>query len=485
MNVTMIMLVVYMAITIGISLYFRKRNSDSKGFMTAKGELGVILVIPLLFSELIAGAGTIGNAQKSYHMGFSSVWADWGLAIGVILFVLLALKFYKGMNKEKGVISVPEAYKYMFDEKCRIVMLFVIVITYMILFSNQPAAVGAIIGPLFGVNETVVAWVAAAIFILVTLSGGMKGIAFMNVLHAVIMMVGMVIISYKSVHYAGGMDVLHAVLPETYFSFMQPNVPTTIANGLGTAISMLAAATAVTVSFTAKDLRTARLGMPIAALIVAPFALCPSLVGMCAKVVLPDIDPSTALFSMAHQLGGIYSGVTSMAIIAAIWSTAPVLLMIASTTLTRDFYKKIKPEATDAQELRASRLCVVLVGVVGTILGLSADSFLDQMYGAFQIRSIVAITLLVALFWPRVSTRAAFWSMLLGGVTAAVWFFAGNPMGISCFWPGAVICLAILVILTLMSREKVSAGYQLYQEAVAAMMAEEKSNRISNTKEDV
>ena len=225
--------------------------------------------------------------------------------------------------------------------------------------------------------------------------------------------------------------------------------------------------------------------MPIAALIVAPFALCPSLVGICAKVVLPDIDPGTALFSMAHQLGGTYSGVTSMAIIAAIWSTAPVLLMIASTTLTRDFYKKMKPEATDAQELRASRLCVILVGVVGTILGLSADSFLDQMYGAFQIRSIVAITLLVALFWPRVSTTAAFWSMLVGGATAAVWFFAKNPMGISCFWPGAAICLIILVILTLMSKQQVSAGYRLYREAVSAMMAEEKSKRISNAKEDM
>lgn len=478
MNITIIMLVVYMAITIGISLYFKNRNNDSKGFMTAKGELGVLLVIPLLFSELIAGAGTIGNAQKAFNMGLSSVWADWGLAIGVILFVILALKFYKGMNKSKGVISVPEAYKYIFDEKCRVVMLFVIVITYLILFSNQPAAVGAIIGPIFGVSETLVAWIAAAIFILVTLSGGMKGIAFMNVLHAVIMMIGMLIIAIKSVNYAGGMDVIQATLPETYFSFMQPNVPTTIANGLGTAISMLAAATAVTVSFTAKDLKTARIGMPIAAIVVAPFALCPSIVGICAKVVMPDIDPSSALFSMAHQLGSVYSGVASMAIIAAIWSTAPVLMMITSTTFTRDFYKKIKPDATDKQELFVSRISIVVIGIVGTMLGLSADSFLDQMYGAFQIRSIVAITLLVALFWPRVSTTAAFWSMLVGGATAAVWFFAGNPMGVSCFWPGAAVCLLILVVLTLMSKEKVTPGYKLYKESVATMLAEEKEKKL-------
>lgn len=480
MNLTALIVVVYMAITIGISLYFRKRNNDSKGFMTAKGELGILLIIPLLFSELIAGAGTIGNAQKSFNMGFSSVWADWGLALGVFLFVLLTLKFYISINKTKGVISVPEAYKYIFDEKCRIVMLFVIFITYLILFSNQPVAVGAILGPLFGINETLVAWIAAAIFIIITLSGGMRGIAFMNVMHAVIMMIGLFIVAYKAVTYAGGMDALHSALPESYFSFTQPNLPTTIANGLGTAISMLAAATAVTVSFTSKSLKTARIGMPIAAMIVAPFAICPSLIGMCAKVVMPDIDPSGALFSMAHELGSVYSGVASMAILAAIWSTAPVLMMIAATTLTRDFYKVIRPNASDKQELFFSRMSIIGIGVIGTLLGLTADSILDQMYGAFQIRSIVAITLLVALFWKRVTTTAAFWSMLVGGATAAIWFFAGNPMNISCFWPGALLCLVILVSVTFITNRdnKVSPGYILYKKSVAILETKEKQARV-------
>ena len=483
MNLTAILVISYMAVTIGISLYFRKRNNDTKSFMTAKGELGIILVIPLLFSELIAGAGTIGNAQKAFNMGLSSVWADWGLALGVFLFVILTLKFYKAMNETKGVISVPEAYKYMFDEKCRIVMLFVIFITYLILFSNQPVAVGAIIGPLFGVNETFVAWIAAAIFMLVTLSGGMRGIAFMNFMHAAIMLVGMGIVAYKAVTYAGGLDNLHAELPESYFSLTQPDLFTTVANGLGTAISMLAAATAVTVSFTSKDLRTARIGMPIAALIVAPFAICPSLIGMCAKVVMPEIDSSGALFSMAHELGAVYSGVASMAILAAVWSTAPVLMMIAATTLTRDLYKVIKPKSTDRQQLLFSRVSIVGIGVVGTFLGLTADSILDQMYGAFQIRSIVAITLLVAIFWKRVTTTAAFWSMLVGGTTAAIWFFAGNPLNISCFWPGAVLCLAILIIITFITNRnnEISPGYILYKKALTELKVnDKKKHQVEN-----
>ena len=124
MNLTALIVVVYMAITIGISLYFRKRNNDSKGFMTAKGELGILLIIPLLFSELIAGAGTIGNAQKSFNMGFSSVWADWGLALGVFLFVLLTLKFYISINKTKDKICIRlynDCYSFDVEEKDKII----------------------------------------------------------------------------------------------------------------------------------------------------------------------------------------------------------------------------------------------------------------------------------------------------------------------------------------------------------------------------
>ncbi len=56
------------------------------------------------------------------------------------------------------------------------------------------------------------------------------------------------------------------------------------------------------------------------------------------------------------------------------------------------------------------------------------------MLGAFQIRSVVGVVLLAALAWPRVNNRAAFWSMMGGGIVAAGWFFAGNPFGIAPLW---------------------------------------------------
>lgn len=479
MSTALAILAVYMLATIVISIVsaVRSRGANAGSFMAAKGELAWVFLIPLLFAEMIAGSGTIGNAAAGFTTGLSAVWMNWGMVIGVLLFTVLVLKFYKSVNATKNVISVPAAYKCIFDERCRIVMLFVIVIVYLILFSTQPVAAAAIIGPMVGVDETVVAWVIAAVFIGVTLLGGMKGVAFMNVVHAFVMVVGMALVAFVALERAGGFEALHASLPATYFSFAQPDMPTTVASALGTGISMIASATTVSVCFAAKDLRNARIGMVAAALIIAPFALLPAIIGMCAQVVLPDIAANGALFSMANHVGGVYGGIASMAIIAAIWSTAPALMLICATTLTKDFYKHAKPQATDHQELLFSKFCVVAVGIAGTFLGLNASSILDQMYGAFQIRSIVAIVLIAAIFWKRVSTTAAFWSMLSGGILAAGWFFAGNPFGVSCFWPGAALCLIVLVPLTLTSRDKVSPGYRAYRQALDEMTALERKEQ--------
>lgn len=484
LNVQLIMVIAYLVITLGISAIVlarqKKKASDSSSFMAAKSELGVALIIPLMFSEMIAGAGTVGVAQTGFTTGFSAVWANWGMAIGCVLVVLLVAKFYRVMSSEKGVISVPEAYKLLFDNRTRIVMLIIVIMVYGIFYSTQPVAAASLIAPMLGIDQTLMAWIITALFIIVTLAGGMKGIAWMNVVHAAIMYIAMAIVAIKSVSSVGGMEALHQTLNSSYFSFFQPNIPTTLANSIGTGISFLAAATVVSVVFGAKNLKVAKTGIISAAVLVLPFACCTALIGMSAKVAMPDIASSGALYSMANSLGNGWAGLASMAVIAAIWSTAPALLMVVSTTLTRDLFRVLKPNATDKQAMTFSRIGVIVIGVVFTFFGLSASSILSQMYGAFQIRSVAAIVLIVALFWPRVSKSAAFWSMLVGGIVAAVWHFAGNPFGVSALWPAVAVCVVILVPMTLASKEKVSPGYRLYQEALKS--AREKGEIPANTK---
>ncbi|MEG1397869.1 MAG: hypothetical protein RSC47_04375, partial [Raoultibacter sp.] len=196
------------------------------------------------------------------------------------------------------------------------------------------------------------------------------------------------------------------------------------------------------------------------------------IIGMCAAVVLPGIEPNTALFAMSDAQGPVVSGMVSMAIAAAIWSSAPAALLFCANTLTRDFFVVVKPESSDKQRALFSKGIIIVLGVFSTWLGLNAASILGQLYAAFQIRSVVGIVLLIALVWPRVSSTAAFWSMLGGGTLAAVWHFTGSPFGIEPLWPACALTLFLLIGISLASKKKVSPGYERYQAAKKCLQDE-------------
>ena len=134
--------------------------------------------------------------------------------------------------------------------------------------------------------------------------------------------------------------------------------------------------------------------------------------------------------------------------------------------LREDVYKLFKPSADENERLMFSRIAMAVVGLAATYFGMHAGSILGQMAGAFQIRAIAGLVLLVAIFWPRVDSRAAFWSILVGGLVAAVWHFSGNPY-VTSLWPSLAVGVPILVVLTLMAPKPKSDGYQIYEEALA------------------
>lgn len=458
----------YLALTAIVSLYFAKRaKQNTSAFYTASRSMPMMVVSALLFSEIIAGAGTIGNAANAYTGGLSTaVWANWGMALGCFLVAATVSKFYRAMSDGYGAMTIPEAFAVMFGQKVRTLMMFIVALVYVILYSSQATAASTILAPLFGVDEALTTWLFTAFFILIAIFGGMFGISWMGVVHTAVMFIGVLIVAVASVSRAGGMNVLTSELPESFFSVIGEQPTNTLASALGTAISFLASSNVTSALFGAKSKRSANWGIVLAGIMVIPFAVLPALTGMCARVTLPDISASSALFRMADSLGPVYSGILSMAIIAAIWSTGPTLLLIVSATMTKDLYLvALRKNATEKQQLRFSYAVIIVAGIVGTWLGMNGGSILDNMLGAFQIRSIVGIVLLAALVWPRVNGRAAFWSMLGGGMTAALWFFAGNPWGVAPLWPGAMICFAVLIPMTMVAREKISEGYSKYIEA--------------------
>ncbi len=461
----------YFAITTGIGIYMMRQKSTLAEFFVAKKDLGAMLIIPLLFAEIIAGAGTVGNAAQAFNLGISAVWVNWGMSIGCIVVLLTASKFYRVIGNKFNSVSVPQVYAARFDAKTRMVMMIVLVLVYAILFAMQPVAAGNILSPLLGVDKTMITWVLGILFIVLCITGGMKGMAWMNALHTLVMYVGLGTVAFCAVKWAGGIGGMKAALPATFFQMDQPDLLTMAGWVLGTALSFFAASVLIAAIFGARNERSYKQGFAWASVLTLIFACFPALIGVAGRVMTPDAVSGSILYTVASNLGPVFAVLASMGILAAILSTGPALLLLTSTMLSEDVYKLFKPNALEEERLKFSRIAMTIVGLAATYFGLHAGSILAQMAGAFQIRAIAGLVLLVAIFWPRVDSRAAFWSILVGGLVAAVWHFSGNPYCTS-LWPSLACGVPILVVLTLMAPKPVSDGYEVYQQALAEAEAQ-------------
>ena len=374
------------------------------------------------------------------------------MVLGVLVFVFCTAKFYRRAG-HFGVMSVPEAFAFRFDKRVRLVVLVIIMFVYGIIFSQQPIAAAALLSSMLGVNKAVLAWIVGILFAYMALHG-LKGIA------------GMFVVSFLAVGKAGGLAYMMANTPAHYFTVTYPDKITVAAQVLGAAFSMILSSTVVNCCLGAESLKTAKSGIVWSGILVIPFALMPALIGIAGFVTMPDAQAGNIIYTMAESVHPVFSGIVSMAVLAAILSTGPGLLLSLSATLTRDFYMLVRPQASEKEQIRFSKGSIVVMALVATGFGLTTSSILTQILGAFQIRSVAGVVLIIALVWKQVSNRAAFWSILIGGILAGVWHFSGNPFGIQPFWAAVPASVVILTVLTMLEKEKISPDYLAYYNKI-------------------
>lgn len=466
-TIIIIILVAYILLTMLLALLKSKQNKTTDDMFNAGGTLGVALIVPLMLSEAIGGSGTVGAATEAMEtIGMAAVWTVWGIAIGFFAYRIFFGKFYRTLFVTRGIKCIPSAYELRFDKRTKIVMLVVICVVYICMFALQPVAAASVMAPMFGVSQDTMIMILGVLFVVISCMGGIKGLASMNKMHSFVLIFGLAVVAICSISYGGGWKRVVSELPENYLSPFNAGPRQTIIWAVSGMLAQLSSAFLTTIISSGKTYKDVRLGIDITCLLLIIFAFFPVIIGIAARAVIPEADPATALYSMSATVSPIIGGLAIVAVLAAIFSTAPAFLLIVTSTFTEDFYvAHLKPNATEKETMLVSKAFTVVVGVIAVYLSTRVSSIFNETMQIAQIRAVAAIVLLVSLAWPRVNARAGFWSILSGGVVAIVWYLLDNPpITPEPLIPSLIVGILVLVVLTLMSKEKVSSGYQTYMQ---------------------
>ena len=82
MNIQLLILVLYIGVLFGISLYVKRRAANSSGFLFAGRKLTTKLVAANIAGTAIGAASTIGVAENAFQFGIAAGWYNVAWAAG-------------------------------------------------------------------------------------------------------------------------------------------------------------------------------------------------------------------------------------------------------------------------------------------------------------------------------------------------------------------------------------------------------------------
>lgn len=412
MNIPLIIIIVYMVLLIGVSIFANKLASvkgDSSSFLLAGNSLPTILVAAMVAGTAIGGTGTIGIAESAYTKGLSAVWYNIAWTIGILAFAFLMCT----KLRRTGVSTTSQIFIRLFNRFDGMVSSIIQVAVAFGINALQAIAGGAILTALLPqyFNMTIGVLVSAVVFTAISLFGGYMGATLTNVVNVVMIYLGVIVGFIGALEGYGGWESITVSLPQgdQWFSMVQGIGPVII---IGWVVSMVVQSPPnqglIQATAAGQSEKAAKRGMIIAALLIIPIGFLCAFIGIIAAAKLPNLQSaSLALPALMSGINPWVAGLTLAGLWAADVSTATSCMMGLANVATKDIIvRKIRPNMDDRTQLLVSKAIILIFGLLGAVAALNIRSILGFMMQLIVVYTPYCFILLSALYCPKLLRKS-------------------------------------------------------------------------------
>lgn len=461
---------VYMLGVMAMGVYYYLKNRDHEDYYVGGRTMGAGHIGLSIVATDVGGGFSIGLGGLGFVMGLSGSWLLFTGLLGAWLAAVVVIPRVKALDQRLGLLSYPDVLRHRYGEAVALLAALVSGLGYLGFTSGQVLA-GAKLAS--ATIITTAPWgisplhfsllVIAVITVAYTVLGGLKAVIYTDTIQWSVLLVGLIAVALPVVLWGelGGIAELRRELPASHFSLTNVSLVQVI-NWAVTIIPIwLIGMTLYQRLFACRDVATARRAWYLAGLLEWPvMAFMGVFLGMCARVLFPDVEPEMGLpllISQALPVG--IAGLLAAAYFSAIMSTADSCLMAASGNLVGDFLQRRFGRHWTAQgALRVSQLVTLIVGALALLLAARFTKVLDVILltYSFMVSGLLAPTL-GALFWPRASAAGAFAAIVVGGsltltLEAGLWSLPGvlGQVGLAPTAYGIVASAVTLIVVSLL-----------------------------------
>lgn len=491
----LIAMVCYMAVVIGIGIYFAKRsNQSSEDYFLGGRSLGPWVTAMSAEASDMSGWLLMGLPGVAYWCGLSdAAWTSIGLALGTYINWLLVAKRLRRYSAVAGdAITLPDFFSNRFHEKKKVIMtlsaLFILIF-FTVYASSCFVTCGKLFSTLFGASYQSM-MIAGAVFVVIyTFLGGFLAESASDFMQAVVMIFALTVILITGTLAAGGLQAVvdNAKNIPGFFTFFGIASPSVDANGIqqvanGAPVFGEAGSYGFLTIISTLSWGLGYFGMPqvllrfmairktdelvrarrIATVWVVISLTAAVLIGLMGRAMFPVHETlNTAsgaenvfIVLSRHLLPPLLAGLVMAGILAATISSSDSYLLIAASAVSLNIFKGIlKKDASDKQVMTMSRVILLLIAVAGVVIAMDENSviFTIVSFAWAGFGAVFGPIMLFSLFWKRTTQAGAVAGMVTGGVMVFLWKLVLKPLGgvfgIYELFPAFVLsCLVILVV---------------------------------------
>ncbi|MDR4949614.1 sodium:solute symporter family protein [Neobacillus cucumis] len=441
LSLVLAVIVIYILFTTWLT--FRLRSKSNAEFNNAAKSLPAIVVGILLMSEFIGTKSTVGTAESAFTDGIASSWSLLTVTIAFFLFAFyLVNKFYgTGKYTISGIIEQK------FGKSTKTVVSVIMIAALLLVNLGNYLSGSAAIASLLGLPIMTCAIITAVVSTFYFTFGGMKGVAWITILHSAVKYAGVLITVGVALYLTGGFKPVMEKLPEHYFTWDGNIGGGTIfawlIGNMGAIFSTQFIIQAITSSKSAKEAKRSSI---YAAFLCLPLALAIGVIGICARYLYPNIDPIYAFPVFLQHMNPVLTAIVATSLVASIFVGVSTVALATTTLIVDDFYvPKAKP--TPEQQLKMTRILSVVVGLIPLLGVVLAPELLTLSFFTRALRASIAVVAAMGFYLPHFSSnRGATIGLAVSGISTTVWYLLDNPFGIDNMYIAVITPFVVMVI---------------------------------------
>ena len=476
---TILAFVVYLGAMIGIGVIFSRKSSNvSDYFLGGRGMNSWLTALSAQASDMSSWL-LMGLPGAIYLSGLGEAWIAVGLGIGTYLnWLLVAKRLRKYSAIANDSITIPEYFQNRFDSSSsalKVTCAIIIFIFFLIYTASSFNAAAKLLNTVFGINYTLGLTIGVLVIMLYTFLGGYFAVVWTDFFQGMLMFFALMIvpiIAYGVVS-TDFSQIVHSVPgnPE-YMSFIRGkdgNIYSWqyIVSNLGWGLGYFGMPHILVRFMSIKSadmIRKSRIIASVWVFITLVASVFVALTGYAymsgtGMTMFTDAAGSETIFMLLVQklTPGFIAGILLCAIVAAIMS-----MLVTASAVANDIYKAvINKDANDKQLLTLSRIAIIIVAIIAFLIALNPNNSVMSLvsYAWAGLGAAFGPTMLLSLFWKRMTMSGALAGMISGGATVIIWKqFLGKTLLVGSdgtvlyeLIPAFVISIIFIVVVSLIS----------------------------------